>query len=259
MIYLEQGMTLPVVTTAQLLLRQSKPYASVNCTGNFDPFTRVAVVNFQKFHKVVTDGAIGKDNWDRLTSPKKLRTIDVVDGTDQSLVDLEVKDIRKQGGNPIILYAASNGVQELVEAVKRRATGEGSVALLRIHGHGGPGMQGVSTGQNNGQRHLAGISDENFGVTGAQLAQLKSLMCPYGSVQLLGCNVGEGSKGKSLVNKLTESFGVPVTAAVLEQLGGGRNTFTFEGPTVTGIPGGGTIKSWSQMVQSRHDNFAMAV
>jgi peptidoglycan hydrolase-like protein with peptidoglycan-binding domain len=259
MIYLVQGMALPVITTAQLLLRQSKPYASITCNGNFDAFTRVAVVNFQKFHKVNTDGAIGKDNWERLTSAKKLQTIDVVDGTDKSLVDLEVKDIRKQGGNPIVLYGASNGVQELVEAVKRRSTGDGSIALLRIHGHGGPGMQGVSTGDKDGQRHLAGISDTNFPVSGAMLAQLKTLMCPYGSVQLLGCNVGEGSKGKSLVNKLTESFGVPVTAAVLEQLGGGRNTFVFEGPTVTGIPGGGSLKSWSQMVQNRFDNFAMAV
>lgn len=259
MIYLEQGMELPAVATAQLLLRQSKPYASIACNGRFDAFTRVAVVNFQKHHKVVTDGAIGKDNWDRLLSPKKLQTIDVVDGTDPNLIDFEVKDIRKHGGDPIVLFGCSNGVQELVRAVKAKARGEGSIALLRIHGHGGEGNQGVSSGAANGQRHLAGISDENFGTTGAQLAMLQSLLCPYGSVQLLGCSVGGGAKGKSLVTKLTQSFGVPVTAAVQIQFGGGRKTFTFEGPTVTACPGGVNLKTWAAGIQARHDNFAMAV
>ncbi|MGE4075548.1 MAG: hypothetical protein AB7F22_08335, partial [Reyranella sp.] len=79
---------------------------------------------------------------------------------------------------------------------------------------------------------------------------------PFGSVQLLGCDVG-GGRGSQLVARLATTWGVPVTAGLHTQFGGGNRTFRFEGPTVTGFPSG-DLKSWSQQMEDRFGNQSMA-
>jgi hypothetical protein len=188
-----------------------------------------------------------------------LQTIDVVDGTDPSLVALEAADIRAAGGDPIVVFGMSNGVEVVMTQIAARANGNGTIALLRFHGHGNRGLQNVSGGEINGAPHLAGISNENFGAVAGSLARITRFLSGFGSVQLLGCDVGGGGKGQALMSRLANLWGVPVTAGVHTQFGGGKATFVFEGPTVTGFPpGSGDLKSWSRAIEATHGNVTMA-
>jgi hypothetical protein len=59
-----------------------------------------------------------------------------------------------------------------------------------------------------------------------------------------------------LLDLFSAEVGVPVSAGINDQLGGGLATFRFEGPTYTAVPGGTTLKSWCE---SRPDFAAMTV
>jgi hypothetical protein len=133
----------------------------------------------------------------------------------------------------------------------------GNVMLLRIHGHGNRGLQNVSGGEINGAPHMAAISTQNFAQLQPTLARIKSVMLPFGSVQLLGCDVG-GGKGSLLVQRLADTWGVPVTAGLHTQFAGGDQTFRFEGPTITAVPGGlATLKAWSAAMEAQFGNQTM--
>lgn len=257
--YLAENMNLPAVGTSQILMRRLAPNQNIDADGYFGERCRVAVVEFQKFHKLGTpDGVIGQATWVKMMTLDRLQTIDVIDGTDQSLVDLEAKDIRRCGGDPIIVYGASNGVEEIVNAVCRKAAGGGPIGLLRIHGHGKQGNQAVTAGQANAERHLANVSVKNFSMVAGTLGRLAPLFSPFGSLQLMGCSVGGGAEGKQLLSLIAPVVGVPVTAGYFDQLGGGRNTFIFEGPTVSAFPAGGDLKSWSRGMASLYGKVAKA-
>ena len=58
------------------------------------------------------------------------------------------------------------------------------------------------------------------------------------------CSTGRGPNGRRLLQQIADGVGVPVTAALTDQLGGGVNTFKFEGPTFTAFPGGANLRSW---------------
>jgi len=256
MILLKNGMVLPVVTTLQIWMRIHRPQTIIKADGQFGPKTKQAVKNFQDFHHLANDGVVGKNSWHKLTDVTGFQTIDVVDGTDSSLVALEANDIRAAGGDPIVVFGMSNGVDFVMSQIAARAR-PGKVALLRIHGHGNRGMQNVTGGDINGAPHLASISNSNFGQIAGSLAQIKGIFMGYASVQLLGCSVGGRSGGRTLVGRLADTWGVPVTAGFFDQLGGGINTFIFEGPTVTGFPGGATLASWSFEKETAFGNTSM--
>lgn len=258
MILLTNGMVLPVVTTLQIWMRIHRPQTIIKADGQYGSKTKQAVQNFQEFHHLVKDGIVGKNSWQKLTQVTGFQTIDVVDGTDPSLVSLEASDIRNAGGDPIIVFGMSNGIDFVMSQIAAKAR-PGKVALLRIHGHGNRGLQNVTGGDINGAPHLAAISNSNFGQIAGSLAKIKGIFMGYASVQLLGCSVGGGTSGRTLVGRLADTWNVPVTAGFFDQLGGGINTFIFEGPTVTGFPGGGKLASWSLEKQNVFGNVSLAV
>lgn len=257
MILLSDGTVLPVVSTLQILLRRHLPQTLIKVDGHFGQNTKRAVISFQQHHHLAPDGIVGKNTWAKLMDVSRLQTIDVVDGTDPSLVAMEASDIRNAGGDPIVVYGMSNGVDYVMSQIAMRARGSNSVALLRIHGHGNRGMQNMTGGDINGAPHLAAISDGNFNQVSASLHRISHIFVQFGSVQLLGCSVGGGAAGRSLVGKVSNVWGVPVSAGIFDQLGGGRNTFIFEGPTVTSFPNGGDLKGWSANQQTAHGNVSM--
>jgi Putative peptidoglycan binding domain len=252
-----QGDVLPVVTTLQILLRRHLPHAEIKSDGRFGPRTKGAVEAFQIQHRLSKDGVVGRFTWNKTTEVSGLQTIDVVDGTDPSLVALEAADITNAGGIPIVVYGMSGGVDFVMSQIRARASGSNSVDLLRFHGHGTRGIQNVTGGDLNGAPHLAAISDDNFPQVATSLGRIRHIFVEFGCVELLGCSVGGGPKGRSLVGKLANVWGVPLTAGVFDQLGGGRNTFRFEGPTVSAFPGGGDLKSWSAGVEATSGNVTM--
>jgi Putative peptidoglycan binding domain len=253
--FLMNGDILPSVTTSQILLRRHRPQATIKADGNFGPRTKGAVENFQSFHHLTRDGIIGNGTWNQFMTVSGFQTIDVVDGTDPSLVNLEAADIRQAGGDPIVVFGMSNGIQFVTDQIVARGRRE-NVMLLRFHGHGNRGLQNVTGGEINGAPHLAAISLSNYTQIEPTIARIRRVMLPFGSVQLLGCDVG-GGRGSQLVSRLAGTWAVPVTAGLHTQFGGGNRTFRFEGPTVTGFPGGADLRSWSQAMETQFGNQTM--
>ncbi len=253
--FLIKGDVLPSVTTTQILLRRHRPQSLITADGHYGPLTKTAVEGFQSFHTLVKDGIVGNNTWNALTKVSGFQTIDVVDGTDPSLINFEVADIRKAGREPIVVFGMSNGVEFVANEIVRRG-GSRKVMLLNFHGHGGRGTQTTTGGRINGAPHLAAISIENYAQIEPTIARIRSVMLPFGSVQLLGCDVGGGSGGQ-LVQRLAQTWQVPVTAGLHTQFAGGNATFRFEGATVSAFPGTDNLKSWSHGMQAVFGNQTM--
>jgi hypothetical protein len=245
------------VTTSQILLRRHRPGAAIGCDGNFGSKTKAAVNAYQGAHAPLKkDGIIGPKTWNSFMSVSGFQTIDVVDGTDPSLLALEAADIKAAGGDPIVVFGMSNGLEFVMRQIAARGR-RNNVLLLRIHGHGNNGLQNVTGGTINGAPHMASISLQNYAASEPSLNLIRPVLAPLGSVQLLGCDVGGGGPGKQLVARLAQTWGVPVTAGLHTQFGGGNDTFRFEGPTISSFPRGLDMKSWSKAMETQFGNVSM--
>jgi hypothetical protein len=254
--FLINGDALPSVTTSQILLRRHRPGATITCDGVYGAKTKAAVSGFQTAHPPLkVDGIIGPNTWNSFMKVSGFQTIDVVDGTDPSLIATEVADIRRTGGDPIVVFGQSNGLDFVMQRIAARGKSQ-NVMLLRIHGHGGRGTQNVTGGKINGAPHMASIALATYAQSEPSLAKIRPVLARFGSVQLLGCDVGGGG-GAQLVQRLAGTWGVPVTAGLHTQFAGGTETFRFEGATVTGFPGGQVLKSWSKAMQDQFGNVSM--
>src|SRR5690242_4319053 len=83
------------------------------------------------------------------------------------------------GRTVIKLYGMSNGVAQMVTAIKRAARPH-SIEVLRIWGHGYPGGQGISGGTdgNTFANDFAGMTVSNFNGIRNTLAELSRLFAP---------------------------------------------------------------------------------
>ncbi len=100
---------LPSVTTSQILVRRHRPGATITCDGRYGPRTKAAVASYQREHSLSNDGIIGPNTWNSFMAVSGFQTIDVVDGTDPSLIAFEASDIGQAGGTPIVVFGQSNG------------------------------------------------------------------------------------------------------------------------------------------------------
>ncbi|MRS04747.1 peptidoglycan-binding protein, partial [bacterium] len=213
--------------------------------GIFGERTKAAVVKFQKLRKLVPDGIVGEITWPRLhANTHNLQIIDCIDVFDPDLLSMEAQDIKNVGGNPFIIGGMSNGVEQAVMDIVK-VVSMGSVFLLRFHGHGSPGSAAISEGKYviPGE-HLSGIHTGNISRLRPIIRRLMPVFGPYGCVQFMHCQTGRGNNGRNLLSTIAHELGVPVTAAILNQYGGGLTTFRFEGPTYTAITGGRSIERW---------------
>jgi hypothetical protein len=249
--FLRQGDKLPSVGVLQKLLNRGG--AGLKADGDFGSRTKTAVQGFQRPRGLTADGAVGQASWPRLAAGANLPIVDCIDVFDPSLSALEERDIRRAGGTPIVLGGMSNGVEQAINTIVARSR---NVFLLRFHGHGAKGDAGISTGRGDldpNLEHRADIAIENFMEVRHIVRRLRSVFGPYGCIQFMHCETGGGSKGRRLLDLLAAEVGVPVSAGINTQFGGGLSTFRFEGPTYTAVPGGAALKGWSE---SRPD-FAM--
>jgi hypothetical protein len=243
--FLRQNNILPAVGVAQKLLNRTG--ATLTADGNFGPKTKTAVKNFQSPRHLSADGVIGENTWRRLSvSGDQLQIIDCIDIFDPSLLELEAHDILKIGGQVIMIGGMSNGVEQIVTEILAAAT-QGSVFLLRFHGHGRSGSAGISHGQGGiSGEHGSTISTSNWDYVRPIITRLRPIFGPYGCIQFMHCSTGKGTEGRKLLENIANAVGVPATAAMVDQFGGGLTTFRFEGPTHTALPGGQSLKSWCQ-------------
>lgn len=241
---LRYGDRLPTVVAVQILVnRKMRQGTYIAVDGIYGSKTREAVRAFQRKRGLSPDGIVGQSTWPALTQEESLVLIDSVDVTNSKDMGYEDAAIRNAGGSPIVNFGMCNGVRVAMQEIQARS-GRGTVVLLRFHGHGAPGFMGVTTGTGSE------ISSE-FGVTfldslARYLSHFKWIFSSFGSAELHGCRVGAGHDGRRLVTVLAQAWGVPVTAGLRTQFGGGSSTFRFEGPTFTSFPGGGDLKSWAR-------------
>ncbi len=240
--FLRWGDQLPAVGVLQKLLNRTGERLSVD--GIFGNNTKSAVKRFQSARNLVSDGIVGINTWPRVSANASLRIIDCIDVFDRSLYELEATDIMMSGGVPVLIGGMSNGVEQAVSDIVSRAGS--NIFLLRFHGHGASGSAGISDGQGltDGVDHRSSIDASNIVRLMPIMRRLAPIFGPYGNIQFMHCSTGRGPQGRSLLQGIANGIGVPVTAAIQTQYGGGISTFKYEGPTFTACPGGMNLRSW---------------
>jgi Domain of unknown function (DUF4347) len=163
--------------------------------------------------------------------------IDVVDATSPQDAH-EIQAIKAAGSEPIIMQGMCGAVGQVVQEIISRARGHRQIVLLRFHGHGAPGMMNFGAGTEAHFEHQSGVSVGNFGSVASELARLKLFFAPHGRVELHGCNVAQGNQGEKFIRNLALLWGVPVSAGIASQYGGGAAQFQFEGRVHTARPDG---------------------
>ncbi len=162
--------------------------------------------------------------------------IDVVDIT-QASDAAEIGKLKALGLAPIAFAGMSNGVMQMVVSVISSVKLPGSINVLRIHGHGAPGIMGVTSGTSASVTR-SDLASSTTRILGPQLAQLLPYFADGGRVELHGCNTGQGAAGTKLLRDLARTIGVPVSAGIKTQFGG---DIKFEGPVKTAMPSGAMI------------------
>lgn len=242
---LRRGDKLPTVAVIQILLnRKMKVGTYIGVDGIFGKFTQKAVRNFQKEYRLPNvNGVIDRETWLKLSENQPFQLIDSVDVTNHKDLGYEDAAIKSAGGDPIINFGMCAGVAEVKHKIRIRAT-NGSVGLLRFHGHGSPGSMGITTG-------TGWEADSTFDALYIKflarfISELSVIFSPFGSVELHGCRVGAGRDGTTLLKGLANALGVPVSAGVRTQYGGGATTFRFEGYVKTEFPKNKSLKAWAK-------------
>jgi hypothetical protein len=246
---LRLGDQLPAVGVLQRLLVRAGYEPGIDC--DFGAGTDRALRKFQKDFGLSVNGKTDPWTWHRLLSGESLPILDVVDIFDGTSYEGKVLQLQKYGASPIVLGGMCNGLEQAITMVLRVAPPE--LFMLRFFGHGAPGAAGVSTGHGEltggRQRDLVRTADlEDDYETQFQYTRLRGLFGPYGCVQFMHCSTGHGTTGQRFIEAMAGLVSVPVSAGIDTQYSGGSNweTWFYEGPTRTRVPGGRSMASWAR-------------
>lgn len=254
------GDRLPTVALAQARLVDSgERDVAVDCV--FDAKTEAAVRRFQQRSNLPVTGAVDQLSWDALTVTRgaPLPVVDVIDGGDL-LVLWWRRHFLDDGRSDVMVNAGmTRGARFVVNGLVARHSPR-SIALLRIHGHGSAGQQWVAGGDlgflatsyvSRESLENTSFSADQFGEPSAvsDYARLGRIMKPYGSIELHGCRVGFGARGRSLLSSLARVSRVPVSAALTLQHA--TESDRFVGPTITFFPDELTRTSWAERTFSQ--------
>jgi len=243
--YLHYSDSLPAVGVLQRVL-QARVDPDIGCDGHYGPETTRTVRTFQRDQRLGVDGIVGQRTWPALVDGAPgLEVADCIDVFDPSLYELEARDIRSAGGTPHMIGGASNGLEQLIGDVVR-STRPGSVFLLRFHGHGSSGLAGISFGSGSQGFHRNTITARGGEQMRAIIARLAPIFGAYGCIQFMHCSTGHGQDGRDMLSLVADATGVPASAVVRTQYGGGLSTFRFEGPVVNVFPSGSTMQAWTR-------------
>lgn len=250
MLQVEIGEASPRVVALQILLNRSPAVSPRLVTdGAFGAKTRTAIDTFRREVMRVSGPAGVADPalWRFLLTRAGLQVVDAVDVTDPSLNETVVPEVSRWL-DPIVLGGMSNGVEQLVTEVRARVRGERTLMMLRLHGHGAPGLAAVSHGSRRVSPGVDPFAAQSvialhiLPVLTPVLQRLAPLFHDFGFLELHSCRVGEGAGGASFVRKLAVAVGAPVRAAISKQAA--AEVFTLTGPTTTGFPAGQSLREW---------------
>jgi hypothetical protein len=279
MIMSKQGDHLPIVAAIQLFLNANRGSAAIPVTGEFDGRTAAAVRSFQDRCHINPDGIVGPETWRRLAMSCGAEVRDIVDIFDPTIVQMQ-RVAERVGSRPIVFGGGSNALGWIVPSLAASGVRPGTLALLRILGHGNYGSQviGYGTGchvlfqtMRVGQpmpslHHCApdqvhatpeefrqvGQVMEHSGISAwsvtnpeviEALAPLRNYFAPYGCVEMHGCRVGGGAQGPQLLGRLAELWRVPISGARDKQ-----RTFDavrYHGAVTTICPDRNDIATWA--------------
>ena len=248
MLNVELGEHSARVVALQILLNRDNDDVLVT-DGVFGLKTRAAVDVFRD--KVMLQsgprGVADPPMWRFMVERAGLQVIDAIDVTDPTVAEDVVPPISKWT-DPIVLGGMSNGVAQLVTDIRARVRGKNSLMMLRLHGHGSPGLIAISHGSRrvspgiNPTLAQTVISMELLPTLTPLLQQIAPLMNNFGFVELHSCRVGEGAGGENFVRRLAQTFRAPVRAGVSKQHT--TDVFTLTGNTFSGFPDGGALVDW---------------
>jgi hypothetical protein len=222
--------------------------------GNFGPATEAAVIQYKATLSGATaGGAIDLETWRAIERSTGYRIINVVDAEDAEQRQRVMSGLSRAGAEAIIMYGMSNAVEQAISEVVSRAGASGVLAMVRFYSHGGPGAQGVALGHDGGMlQHMAGISAQHFPAMRAQFQRLNDVLAPFGCVDLMGCSVGSGHPGRTLLHNIADAAGRPAEAGIQLQYSQdvGNTVFNFEGPIRQVYPGHSSRVGWGHNVQA---------
>lgn len=256
MMLIEEGEQSARVVALQILLNRKNKNRVVT-DGTFGPLTSGAIDEVRQSLGVSTGpkGVADPRLCQLLVKDTGLQWIDTIDVTDpQTREDTEAP--LSKWTTPIVLGGMSSGVAHLVKQIQTR-TRPRELLMLRLHGHGAPGIVAVS----HGSRHLYTEEEKKnpfldpfqaqsilalklMPTIKPLLAQLAPLFNNFGFVELHSCRVALGPGGASFVQLLANVLGVPVRAALSKQHT--DEVFTLTGETLTAFPNGGRLLDWAR-------------
>jgi len=252
-IVLRIGDQLPVVASAQILLKRFVD-PNLRVTGLFDSMTQETILKIKTFQSQRT---ISGPVWLFLLQKSNLKVVDVIDGADPAQVSTisAISDCQSAyaGAHMINKRASTNSIGDVMKEITKLIP-PSSLLLLRFHGHGAPGYQGVSCGQTYSPKEKNSINIDYINDITLDLQTLWPCFAPFGSVELHGCNTGKDQKGAQLLQKLADLWQIPVSAGTKAQVSGGMDdtTFRFEGNPVSKMPSGQSLTKWATSVQHLH-------
>ena len=251
MLRVESGEKSARVVALQILLNRDPSIRPRLVTdGSFGAKTAAAVDRFraqvmkQSGPKGVADAPI----WSFLLTRAQLQVVEAVDITDPAVVEIALPKLTSPSAIVIESGGMSNGVAQLVNDIRARAKGQQSIMMLRLHGHGGPGLVAVSAGSRHSTGGIDGIAAHAV-ITlsllqslAPVLAQIGPLMHNFGFIELHSCRIAQGANGMTFVRELANVVGAPVRAGLSKQQM--ADVYTLVGPTFSGFPGNVTLRKW---------------
>lgn len=242
----------PRVVALQKLINQVLETDLLSVDGIFGPLTEEGVRRVQARLDIPVTGWVDRNTWNAIEAVTPYHVVNVADIYDSSRDRVMPEDFR----NPYLirLGGMSGGLQQFVYEILRRTRKRGSIVFLRIFGHGRSGLMAVSAGDGrlrdyrgipielppeqkvNHEEHHSILTITTIRRSRTDLMRLRPLFCPYASVELHGCRVGDGDDGKRLLRALAFVLGVPVTAGIEKQSFGEITAHRFEGRVRTVYP-----------------------
>jgi hypothetical protein len=273
----------PAVAALQVLVNGYLRATRLVVDGIYGPDTESAVAEVKARAGARGGGdQVLAPTWAALTSVTRVSVISANDIYDPRHDEVTPPELRGPGW--IANSGMSGGVGQIVDDISTRVQALGPIALLRLYGHGAPGLMGVTGGTGTMRGPLGGtiyrdsegreledslrpdrrwgspvrgdhvrdqttISSESWVLIEPTLTRLRGLFAPFGSIELHGCRVGLGHEGQRLLGSLAETVRVPASAGLRSQTFGLTTSLRFEGPVRTVYPGDDDLAAWSSRLR----------
>ena len=273
MVLIRQGDEDPKVVLVQIALSTRLPQTPLRVDGKFGAKTKAAVQVLQEKLPRPQTGVVEAPEWKAMMEAMPFEVFDHTDIDETIVAIIQGKTLEEiaadnhqygvvakieleRNGQTVssIGIGVSNGVGLLVSRIVQAGQAK-QLGLLRIFGHGGKGLQMISGGRGGmpggAAEHAAALTPTITRRMRPELKRAAAAFRPYGSAELHGCRVADGSTGRLLLKDLADEWGVPVTAALDRQHVGRGRTLRFEGKTLTAFPGRLTLQQWAERVAAQ--------